>query len=102
MAVILNSSVRSVENYRYRIRKKMNVAPEETLFSVLSIFNFCQNPDFGRCFSAPARASCFEARNSFLVPQNTTCRVPVNTKIRPAGRIKCNKEKRLDAARVTS
>jgi hypothetical protein len=35
------------------------------------------------------------------VPQNTTCRVPVNTKIRPAGRIGCNREKRLDAVPVT-
>lgn len=35
------------------------------------------------------------------MPQNTTCRVPVNTKIRPAGRIECNREKRLDAALVT-
>jgi hypothetical protein len=35
------------------------------------------------------------------VPQNTTCRVPLNTKIRPAGRIKCNREKRLDAVPVT-
>ncbi len=43
------------------------------------------------------RASCFEALTRFRVPQNTTCRVPVNTKIRPAGRIKCNRKKRLEA-----
>lgn len=35
MAVILNLSVRSVENCRYRIRKKMNLAPNDNLSSVL-------------------------------------------------------------------
>ncbi len=43
-------------------------------------------------FLAPSRASCFEALTQFRVPQNTTCRVPLNTKIRPSGRIKCNRE----------
>lgn len=38
------------------------------------------------------RASGFEALNLFRVPQNTTCRVPLNTRIRPAERIKCNRE----------
>lgn len=35
MAVILNLSVRSVENCRYRIRKKMNLAPNDNLSSIL-------------------------------------------------------------------
>jgi len=43
-------------------------------------------------FSAPARASAFERRNLFRVPQKITCRVLVNTRIRLAERIVVSKE----------
>jgi hypothetical protein len=75
------------------------------VFRLLLVFSFIiysfiipiQTPDFGRCFSAPGRASCFEARIEFRVPQNTTCNVLVNIKIRPKRRIKCSREKQLRA-----
>jgi hypothetical protein len=57
-----------------------------------SIFNSYKTLTSEGVFCSLLRASCFEARTRFRVPQNTTCRVPANTKIRPSGRIGCNRE----------
>jgi len=51
-------------------------------------------------FPAPGRASCFEARTQFRVPQNTTCRVLANTKIRPSGRIKSSRKRQPEAVLI--
>jgi len=48
-------------------------------------------------FLPPARASGFELRKFFSAAQNTTCRVPVNTRIRPSERITVTREKQLKA-----
>ena len=43
-------------------------------------------------FQPPARTSRFEQPKYFRAAQNTTCRVLVNTKIRPSGRIESKRE----------
>lgn len=51
-------------------------------------------------FQPPARTSRFEQPKYFRAAQNTTCRVLVNTKIRPSGRIEIKREQRLNAVAI--
>src|SRR5690606_9068182 len=102
-SLAFSSSVRR-KTWRWMLGSVLGVRPP--LFCFLLLFSFITNPFYNPyktltsegVFCPLQRASCFEALTRFRVPQNTTTyRVPVNTKIRPAGRIKCNREKRLDA-----
>lgn len=60
-----------------------------------------QNCDFGAVFSPLQGQVLLRYGNLFRVPQKITCSEQKFRKIRPAGRIESNREKRLEAVAVT-